>query len=330
MTPIRLRIRTPSRLHFGLLGWSPHANRQFGGAGLMVEFPGIELTAEPASEWMFDGLLATRIRQVVDNLRVAVREAGIVLTPLRMCVHSVPPEHVGLGVGTQLSLAVVRAALHFAGLADPSIEQLASFSGRGSRSGIGVHGFARGGLIVDGGRKQEAGIPPLLCRVPFPDDWSVLIVQPPGQRGLFGPDEIRAFASLPPIAPEVINRLCRLVLLGFLPAVIERDLPAFGAAVSELNARVGACFAPVQGGSYAAPQANAIVAEMTDLGLVGIGQSSWGPTLFGFASSLQIHPGAAVERIRQRFGLDEPAVFWTQADNQGAVISSAGSDVAQW
>jgi beta-RFAP synthase len=327
MTPIRLRIRTPSRLHFGLLGWSPHATRQFGGAGLMVEFPGIELTAEPAVKWTFDGPLATRVRIVVDRLRCEERNQGIVLTPLRICVHSAGSEHVGLGVGTQLSLGVTRAALYFAGILDPSIEQLASFSGRGSRSGIGVHGFLRGGLIVDGGRKQDTGIPPLLCRVAFPDDWSVLIVQPPGRRGLHGPDEIRAFASLPPIAPEVIDRLCRLVLLGILPPVLEHDLPAFGAAVSELNARVGACFAPVQGGPYAAPQANAIVAEMADLGLVGIGQSSWGPTLFGFASSLQIDPDEAVERIRQQFGLGDLAVFWTRADNQGAVVSVAGEGI---
>ena len=43
MTSLRLRIRTPSRLHFGLLGWGPHLLRQFGGIGLMIDSPGIEL-----------------------------------------------------------------------------------------------------------------------------------------------------------------------------------------------------------------------------------------------------------------------------------------------
>ena len=41
-----LRILTPSRLHFGLLGWGPQAPRQFGGVGLMVERPGLEIVAE--------------------------------------------------------------------------------------------------------------------------------------------------------------------------------------------------------------------------------------------------------------------------------------------
>lgn len=324
MTPRRLRIRTASRLHFGLLGWSPQAARQFGGVGLMVESPGIELTAEPAAQWTFDGPLASRVRQVVDHLRAAQCAEGIVLGPLRICVHSAPAEHVGLGVGTQLSLAVTRAVLYLAGVADPSPDRLARLAGRGARSGIGVHGFCQGGLIVDGGRKQETGIPPLLCRVPFPEDWSILIVQPPGQRGLHGPDELRAFAALPPIAPEVTNRLCRLVVLGILPAVIERDLAAFGAAVSELNAQVGACFAPVQGGPYAAPQASAIVAEMTSLGLVGTGQSSWGPTLFGFTASTDHQIRDWAEFIRVSFGLGPGSVFSTKGADRGATISIEG------
>jgi beta-RFAP synthase len=142
--------------------------------------------------------------------------------------------------------------------------------------------------------------------------------------GLHGPDEIRAFASLPPIASEVTNWLCGLVLLGILPAVVEHDLAAFGAAVSELQARVGACFAPVQGGPYAVPVASAIAAELTGLGFVGAGQSSWGPTLFGFGSASQVDLSMAVERIRQRFGLHESAVYSTRADNQGCVVIVEG------
>ena len=38
----RCRLRTPSRLHFGLFGWGPEARRQFGGVGLMVDDPGLE------------------------------------------------------------------------------------------------------------------------------------------------------------------------------------------------------------------------------------------------------------------------------------------------
>jgi beta-RFAP synthase len=163
-----------------------------------------------------------------------------------------------------------------------------------------------------------------VARVPFPEDWSILIVQPPGPSGLHGPDEVRAFADLPPIAQDVTDRLCRLVLLEILPAVIEHDLPAFGAALSELQAHVGACFAPAQGGIYTAPTAAAIVEDLKMLGFVGVGQSSWGPTLYAFTERTGSVIAALTDRLRKQFDLDEASVFWTKAANQGARVLAEG------
>jgi len=319
-----IRIRTPSRLHFGLLGWGPLASRQFGGVGLMIDAPGIELIAEPASSWTVEGPLAIRIEPLVTQLRERMRQTGVTLSPARIRIVRAPREHVGLGVGTQLSLAAARVVLKLAGVTEPSVDQLARLTGRGYRSGIGLHGFQQGGLIVDGGRKRETEIPPLLARVPFPEDWSILIVQPRGLSGLHGPDEVRAFADLPPIAQDVTDRLCRLVLLGILPAVIERDLPAFGAALSELQARVGACFAPAQGGIYTSPRAATIVEELKLLGFVGVGQSSWGPSLYAFTERTSSVIVALTDRLRKQFDLDESSVFWTKATNQGARVLVEG------
>ena len=100
-----------------------------------------------------------------------------------------PPEHVGLGLGTQIGLGVARLACELAGWPDPSVADLAALSGRGLRSGIGLHGFGLGGLIVDGGRRGPSGIPPLLARLEFPREWSILVVIPPEVSGLHGPEE---------------------------------------------------------------------------------------------------------------------------------------------
>jgi beta-ribofuranosylaminobenzene 5'-phosphate synthase len=321
MTNLRMRIRTPSRLHFGLLGWGPQAGRQFGGVGLMIDSPGINLMVEPASSWRIEGPHAPRVVQLVAYLQQKMRESGMTLPPAHIRVESVPPEHVGLGVGTQLCLAVARAVLRLAGVRDLSAGELARWTGRGRRSGIGLHGFEHGGLIVDGGRKNEADIPPLLVRLPFPDEWSILVVRPPGDSGLHGPDEHRAFADLPPFTQNVTDSLCRLVLLEILPAVLERDLAAFGAALGELQAHVGACFAPAQGGIYATAQASEIVNLLRSLGFVGVGQSSWGPTLYGFSSVPEQELTVPAERVRQRFGLDQTSVLLTRAANQGARLS---------
>ena len=182
-----------------------------------------------------------------------------------------------------------------------------------------MHGFEDGGLVVDGGRAPNFN-PPLLVRLPFPEDWSILIVQPQGGPGLHGPDERQTFATLPPITQDVTDSLCRLVLLEILPAVIEHDLTAFGAALSELQARVCACFAAAQGGIFASPQAAMIVGELRRLGFVGVGQSSWGPTLYGFCSSKTDDMSTKVKGACHRLGLDESSLFWTKADNQGAEL----------
>jgi beta-ribofuranosylaminobenzene 5'-phosphate synthase len=321
MMNLGMRIRTSSRLHFGLLGWGPQAGRQFGGVGLMIDSPGIELVVEPASSWHIEGPHTERLVQLVVHLQRQMREAEMTLSPAHIRVTSAPPEHVGLGVGTQLCLAVARAIFQLAGEGDMSVEELARWTGRGRRSGIGLHGFEHGGLIVDGGQRDESGIPPLLAHLPFPEAWSILVVRPPGESGLHGPDENRAFANLPAITQDVTDVLCRLVLLEILPAVIERDLPAFGAALAELQARVGACFAPAQGGIYSSSQAFKIVDGLRDLGFVGVGQSSWGPTLYAFSALSEQELAIPAEQVRQRFSLDQSSVFLTRAANQGARLS---------
>ena len=190
MTNRTIRIRTPSRLHFGLFGWGSQRTREFGGVGLMIDAPGINVLVESATTWMIEGRLAPRVEQLIAQLRLAMQATGTTLPPARICVEHAPAEHVGLGVGTQLCLAVARAVLLHAGVGLLPVENLAFLTGRGLRSGIGVHGFEHGGLVVDGGRRTETSIPPLLVRLPFPEDWSILIVQP--QRRTWPPRTRRA------------------------------------------------------------------------------------------------------------------------------------------
>jgi beta-RFAP synthase len=311
-------------LHFGLLGWGANAKRQFGGIGLMVDRPGVELAVQPADRFSFEGLLSARVESLVARIGELQTKAGKPFRPARIEISQAPPEHAGFGVGTQLGLALAKALLELNGEPESDVIKLARLTGRGNRSGIGLHGFQHGGLIVDGGRKRETEIPPLLTRVPFPEDWSILIIQPPGPSGLHGPDEVRAFATLPPIDRNITDGLCRLVLLEILPAVIEHDLPAFGAGLSELQSRVGACFAHAQGGIYTSPAAASIVEELTSLGFVGAGQSSWGPTLYAFTELTREDIAAASDRLLERFDLDASSIFWTNAANEGASVSREG------
>lgn len=320
MTRAVVRITTPSRLHFGLLAYGPGAPRQFGGVGLAITDPGLELSAHRALEWSAAGPLAERALGVATQVAGRLRSQGAAVPPLRIEIHRAPPEHVGLGTGTQLSLAVTRAVFELAGLGALGVEALADVAGRARRSGIGLHGFLQGGLIVDGGRRGGEGVPPLLARLEFPPEWSVLVVIPASRPGLHGPSEAEAFARLPPIPERTTDRLCRLVLLGLLPAVRERDIEQFGAALAEIQAVVGECFAPAQGGRYARPEGEHLAAHLRAQGLHGVGQSSWGPTLYGFSREPAEQRAAILERLRDRLGESGGIAFWTQASPGGGQV----------
>src|SRR5216684_2339976 len=100
----RVTIKTPSRLHFGLLGWGPGASRQFGGVGLMVEEPGLALVVERASSWPATGPLASRSLEIARTIAHELQEAEPPVGPFRIDVLHAPDPHVGLGSGTQLSM----------------------------------------------------------------------------------------------------------------------------------------------------------------------------------------------------------------------------------
>ena len=324
----RLMLHAPSRLHFGLLAWGPATPRQFGGVGLMVRDPGLTLAATPSDRWSAAGHSAGRVREVLDRVVARVEAEGHVIPPARIDVTRAPAEHVGLGLGTQLGLGVARLVDRLAGLPDRSPEALARQAGRGLRSGVGLHGFHHGGLIVDGGRSTsedhpDQSIPPLLARSPFPPEWSVLVVVPGRTPGLHGEPERRAFAALPPFPDALTDRLCRLVLLGLLPAVAERDLPAFGDALEEMQRRVGEGFAPAQGGVFGSAETPALLAALSDSGLHGVGQSSWGPTLYGLTAEPDPDRRAAIlAGLRDRFGLAAGEAFWTGADPIGVRVEA--------
>jgi beta-RFAP synthase len=315
-----LRIETPSRLHFGLLGWGRHARRQFGGLGLMIDRPGLEMVVEPHDRWEATGSQAARSLEVARDLASTLAARGHPVGPLRITHIRIPTPHTGLGVGTQLSLAVGRALTEFAGRSGVPALELAALVGRGRRSGIGLHGFDRGGLIVDGGRSGPNDIPPLIARLDFPREWWTLVVVPEVISGLHGQDEVRAFHVLPDMPPTHTDRLCRLVLLDLLPAVAEADLGAFGTALGQIQQLVGEAFAPVQGGCFARPETAALAHTMTDLGLKGVGQSSWGPALYGFSADGPERREEARRALIARHGLSEQSVIWTTASTHGATV----------
>ena len=127
---------------------------------------------------------------------------------------------------------------------------MARMAGRGARSAVGLWTFALGGFVVEGGRRPGTDEPaPLLVRHAMPDEWRCVLAIPAAEPGLSGGAEEAAFADLRP-DPERSARIAQVVLTALLPALVERDLAEFGAALTRLQRLVGDAFAPVQGGTF--------------------------------------------------------------------------------
>ncbi len=318
-----VRVQTSSRLHFGMLSLAEEESdsptgRQFGGVGLMVRAPGVAVRVRRAAGWAARGPLAGRALEFARWACQALPAVGAI----DVTVENAAPEHVGLGTGTQLGLAVAQAAAQLAGRADLDACRLAALVGRGQRSALGIHGFARGGFLVEAGKRPGGAVAPLIARMDFPDSWRILLILPRGRHGLHGPPEHEVFAQLQgKDAEHATQTLCRLTLLGMLPALAERDLAPFGEALYEFNRLVGELFRPWQGGAYGPGRTGEVVEFCRQRRIAGAGQSSWGPTAFAIVADDMAATLSA--QLREYFDLSPEEVVITQADNQGAVMETS-------
>ncbi len=289
MRPL-VHVAAPSRLHFGLwsLGSSRHApreeppQRQYGGVGAMIDRPGLKLFIAPADALAASGPLAERA------LTFARRWAEFHGCDPPLCqirVEAGAPEHVGLGTGTQLALAIAAGLSAWSGLPGQTPQELALSVGRGLRSAVGTYGFVMGGLIVEQGKLPGEPISPLDCRIDLPADWRFVLVRPMHAAGLSGEEEAAAMDQLPGVPAAVTAALIAEAGERMVPAAATADFPAFAASVYRYGCLSGQCFAARQGGPYNGPVLTALVEAIRSLGYEGVGQSSWGPTLFVVAPS---------------------------------------------
>ena len=308
-------VSAPARLHLGFMDLNGGLGRRFGGMGLALKELGTTISIKASTHTKVEGPDHERARGYIESMRRQLR----LNADYHLVVEEAVPAHAGLGSGTQLALAVAAGVRR---LHDLSLDVAgdAIHLGRGLRSGTGIGLFTRGGLVVDGGRGAGDAPAPIICHMPVPDSWGVLVLLDPARQGLHGPEEVVAFAALAPFPAEEAARLCRLVMMKLLPSLAQRDLAGFGEAINELQTRLGDYYAPVQGGHrFTSPAVAAALTLLEREGAVGIGQSSWGPTGFAFAPS-RAEATRLAALIRQRAesrGLD---IRVCAALNRGADI----------
>lgn len=325
----RIEIKTPARLHLGLLDTNGELGRLYGSIGVTIDRPNVVLEAEPADKLAFEGLETDRVSRIAH--RFVQRYPLTRNAKLNLKKHI--PFHVGLGSGTQLALAVGTALARLSSLA-LSPTEIAVALGRCQHSGIGVSAFQRGGFILDGGHRVPEEIPegweahqspcqtvpPILFRRSVPPGWRFVVVIPPADPGISGEREQSAFQQLPAAPPALADKICRLILMKMLPALMESDIHSFGAALTEIQRLVGDCFAAVQGGRFGNPLSDQLISFLLERGANGAGQSSWGPTVYGLVeeeASAQVLEAQARRWLEERQGGE---IFIARPANQGARV----------
>ncbi len=313
----RVSVEAPARLHMGFVDLNGGLGRHFGSIGLTLAGLATRVVVTPAAGLEVSGPGAVRARRCAQRLAAAWG----VPPRARVDIETAIPEHVGLGSGTQLSLALGVALAALWGV-EEAASCIAERVERGARSGIGIGAFEQGGLLVDGGRRTGGPPPRIVARLAFPDPWRLLLVFDRRGQGLHGEAERNAFQALPEFPATRAAALARLVLMQALPAVAEADLRDFGAAISELQRQLAEHFAPVQGGSFTSPAVAAALTWLGERGAVGLGQSSWGPTGFCVLGD----PAQAerlVQAARARFAAVPTLEFRAlAARNEGARLST--------
>jgi beta-RFAP synthase len=260
----------------------------------MVDAPGVAVTASLAESWRFEGTLASRAQSFAFRFMQSVPEN--LRQSFQVLVERCPREHTGLGVGTQLGLSVSKALAVALALPERDSSELAMAIGRGERSAVGVHGFDRGGLLVEIGKLPGERISPLLSQVRLPESWRIVLLMPPSATEWSSTREQIAFAAA---RPGNRHALQNLATKGILLAAETGDLQSFGDAVHEYNRLAGEPFAAAQGGAYASPAIAELIGSLRENGIRGVGQSSWGPTVFAIVEDQEIAASIA-KRYRSR------------------------------
>jgi beta-RFAP synthase len=316
--PDVVEVFTPARLHLGFLDLNGGLGRRFGSLGLTLDEIGTRLRLERGERPAAVGPSAERAAACLAALRDRLGAPNAV----RLTLCEAIPEHIGLGSGTQLSLAVAAGLAALAGRPTPA-RSLAPLVERGARSGIGIGAFDAGGFLVDGGKGSTDAPAPIVARVAFPASWRIVLIFDRARRGLSGAQETAAFRKLPAFPAGLAAHLCRVALMRLLPGLAEEDFRAVGESIGEIQDRVGDHFAPAQGGRYSSSRVAAVLHWLRGAGFEGVGQSSWGPTGFVLVASEE-QARALADEMTKRFGGDGELSFRIcSGRNRGAEIRTS-------
>ena len=311
-----IQVVSPSRLHITLIDLNGALGRIDGGVGLTLNYPSIRINAKKDAQLSVSGTteFVERIKSAASAVLTQYDINGVAIDVIQEY-----PNHVGLGSGTQVALAVGTAISELYDL-NLSPTTIAKLTGRGGTSGIGVAAYEFGGFLVDGGHKGKTeflpssasgkfGPAPIIARHDFPD-WAIVLAIP-NLRGASDKREIDVFQKQCPLPLNEIQELCHVILMEMLPAVAEHDIESFGRSINRVQT-LGFKRREIELQPFCAH----LVQFMRENGAIGAGMSSFGPVVYGITEGKQLQK-AVESYLNSTIGGKVRAV---KAQNTGAYV----------
>ncbi|TWT83009.1 hypothetical protein CA13_44720 [Planctomycetes bacterium CA13] len=317
----QVRVTAGSRLHFGLLDTAA----PYGGVGVMIQSPHTEIIATEADRFCPSNVASERVEAI--GRRFAGFAGMSQLPPCKIEILSRPDPHTGLGSGTQLAMSVAGALCALFQVECSDHEMAFRIADRGRRSAVGIHGHLGGGLVYEDSicensnlndSASQAKLNPIRHRVGLPTDWCVALFSARRRLDVVsGELEQSQFAKLPPASAVQRQKLREIAEHRLIPAVHDGDFFQFADAVQRYNHTSGLLFESVQNGAYNGPEICLLVRTLLEHGAYGVGQSSWGPTVFSwFRSGCE-----AKAFVAKNIDTESVDVQITYAENEGRLIS---------
>ena len=310
----RVEVVTGSRLHFGLLCGPPDMTWHFGGIGLMIDSPSWHVSVSSVAERTDiihgSGAAVSRINRIVSRFR----SLHDLPSSLEIELKSEAPFHNGLGAGTQLTLAVATALHVLSGQSRPgsSAETAGEFE-RSRRSAIGTAGFDRGGFLVDYGRAENR-----VDRLPFPEEWRMVVVSVRQSEGLSGAPEEQFFGERSALSEASLQAADELIRGQILPSLQASQVNDVRAALGTYGDLVGEYYATAQGGIFSSQVIRDLI---SDLGPVAAVQSSWGPSI-AMLTADQAEAVALKQRVLNHRHAEVLSAVIARGLNSGATVKT--------
>ncbi len=320
-------VKSPARIHLGLIDLHGRLDRVDGGMGIALDHPSTIVEARFASRVTVRGGDPETNQRALESVN-AILEYGGISSGALVTIHQSLPLHSGLGGGTSLALAAARAVTGLYHM-DMTPGDMAKVTGRGGTSGIGTGAFEYGGFLVDGGHdfgenkeKREfspssasRGVPPppVIARHPFPEEWWIVLVIPELLTKVKGHAEKDIFSRYCPVPEDEVGSLCREVLMRILPGIANHDLDLFSRGINRAQ-NLGFKKVEIALQDQIIPD---LIRSLRAAGAPCAGMSSFGPAVYAVTDS---SPSDLGQAARETLGDSAASVIITTANNHGAYI----------